>query len=303
MYPQLRVAALGEVRGDGSIGEVVRSGNAVLKLARQWSRLIAGGAGKYLMLGRMLHPPQLRTDTIRYKVSSNKASDLRASLYTLNHDQSATVAHTSCRLTVAREAAWQQYCLDLTIQPPSAELHIPLTLKLKGELLFDDFVLTEVGESENLMHDGGFEDWSDPTTPPPGWTHITAYRDRRYTGTFQREEKDSHSGAYAMRFVNASGKDPVHMKYILPIDGQTLSVGKTYRLSFWAKVHGVSCWQPVSIEREHPAILHNAFRAPDGSEAVIAVNITDQQQTGALTWAGREIPLALSPWEIRLVRE
>jgi len=57
-----------------------------------------------------------------------------------------------------------------------------------------------------------------------------------------------------------------------------------------------------SVERELPAILHNAYRAPDGSEAVVAVNITDQPQTGRLHWQGKPIVLSLAPWEAALIR-
>lgn len=38
-------------------------------------------------------------------------------------------------------------------------------------------------------------------------------------------------------------------------------------------------------KRRFPAILHNAFEAADGSQAVVLVNATDQPQTGKLTWA------------------
>jgi hypothetical protein len=55
--------------------------------------------------------------------------------------------------------------------------------------------------------------------------------------------------------------------------------------------------------REWPAILHNAYRAPDGSEAVIAVNITDQNQTGNLSRNRKKIKINLSPWEIKLIRD
>ena len=53
--------------------------------------------------------------------------------------------------------------------------------------------------------------------------------------------------------------------------------------------------------REVPAVFHNAFRAPDGSEAVVMVNITDREQAGTLAWGGRETSLTLSPWELRLI--
>ncbi|MEW6356927.1 MAG: DUF6259 domain-containing protein [Planctomycetota bacterium] len=52
-----------------------------------------------------------------------------------------------------------------------------------------------------------------------------------------------------------------------------------------------------------PAILHNAFSAPDGSEAVIAVNITNEVQQGTLAWAAKTIDLSLKPWEARLIKK
>jgi len=54
--------------------------------------------------------------------------------------------------------------------------------------------------------------------------------------------------------------------------------------------------------RRFPAILHNAFQGPDGSSAVILVNVADAPQTGQLTWQGRRQPVALQPWEVRLLR-
>lgn len=60
---------------------------------------------------------------------------------------------------------------------------------------------------------------------------------------------------------------------------------------------------PIQAEgREWPAILHNAFRAPNGSDAVVMVNITDQPQTGKLAWKGKTTEVTLRPWEVRLVR-
>lgn len=51
-----------------------------------------------------------------------------------------------------------------------------------------------------------------------------------------------------------------------------------------------------------PPILLNAFEAPDGSRAAIAVNVTDAEQTAVLRWLGREWELAMRPWQVRLVR-
>ena len=292
------------VRDDGATRELVRPGNAVFRLLHQWTQLAAAGAGKYFMLGKMLHSPRLQTGETRYVVSSSKASSVKFQLYALRKDRSSSVGHASCPLSIPRgEGPWEHKSLELKVEPGAAEFHVPLSLRQRGELLFDDFVLTEVGGTKNLMRNGGFEDWRDTSAPPPGWIHIKDYQGRTFTGKFHREEKDTHSGAFAIRLVNESDDDAVHVKQVLPVDGKTLSVGKTYRVSFWAKVRNVVRWRPVRVERKFPAILHNAFRAPDGSEAVIAVNITDQPQTGVLTWRRSATELSLSPWETRLLRK
>jgi hypothetical protein len=55
--------------------------------------------------------------------------------------------------------------------------------------------------------------------------------------------------------------------------------------------------------RELPAVLHNAYRAPDGSEAVIVVNATGEQQKAELSWKGKMTTLLLAAWEVRLLRD
>jgi hypothetical protein len=55
------------------------------------------------------------------------------------------------------------------------------------------------------------------------------------------------------------------------------------------------------MERRLPTILHNAWAAPDGSQAVVLVNATAATQTGRLTWNGRTEEIRLSAWEARLV--
>ena len=290
------------VRDDGTAGELVRPGNAVFRMLRQWAQLAAAGAGKYVMLGTMLHPPPLRTGMTHTTVSASKASSVRFQLYTLRKDHSSSVGHADCPLTIGSgDGLWEHKSLELRVMPGAAEFHVPMDLRQKGELLFDDFGLTEVGSTENLMHNSGFEDWPEPAATPPGWSHIQEYQGRTFTGTFHREEQNTHSGAFAIRLVNKTDADAIHVKQVLPVDGTLLSVGKTYRVSFWVKVRNVARRQPIRVEKEFPAILHNAFRAPDGSAAAILVNITDQPQTGKLTWTGTETELSLSPWEVRLV--
>jgi len=64
----------------------------------------------------------------------------------------------------------------------------------------------------------------------------------------------------------------------------------------------LACARSEQRGRSWPAIMHNAWQAADGSRAVVMVNITEEQQTGRLSWAGREQELTLAPWEVRLVR-
>jgi hypothetical protein len=54
--------------------------------------------------------------------------------------------------------------------------------------------------------------------------------------------------------------------------------------------------------REIPAILHNAFRAPDGTEAVILANVTNEPRSGTLRWRGEAQAVSLAPQEVRLLR-
>ncbi|HJN16488.1 MAG TPA: DUF6259 domain-containing protein, partial [Armatimonadota bacterium] len=52
----------------------------------------------------------------------------------------------------------------------------------------------------------------------------------------------------------------------------------------------------------YPAVLHNAYRAPDGSEVAILANATNEAQSATLQWHGDTVHLSLDPWEARLVR-
>jgi hypothetical protein len=58
---------------------------------------------------------------------------------------------------------------------------------------------------------------------------------------------------------------------------------------------------PEPVAHDFPPILHNAFRAPDGSEAVVLVNVTDDDQAGRLHWNGQAMPITLRPWEVQLI--
>ena len=296
---------LDERQSDGSYADVQRSGNAVFRILSQWAKLAAAGSGKYLMQGRTLHPPRLETERFSQTITASQASSLDVQCYTMQKGLAALVDHASCPVEIPAGAGpWQRKTLEITVTSGSAELHIPLSLRQKGELLFDDFELTEVGGTgENLMRNPGFEEWPDAGKLAPGWAHISEYQGKTFKGTFHREEKDVHSGAYAVRLASPSDDDAVHVKQVLPVDGTKLAIGKSYRLSFWVKVRDVARWRPVVVTHDLPAILHNAFRAPDGDTAVIMVNISGKPQLGRLSWLGTDTEINLQPWELRLMEQ
>jgi len=301
-FDQMRLSGR---QNDGSYADVQRSGNAVFQIMSQWANLAAAGAGKYLMQGRMIHPPLLQTEQTSQTVTSSQAASLNIQCYTLQKGQIVLLDHASCPVDIpAGTGPWQHKTMDITVTSGSAEFHVPLSLRQKGELLFDDFELTEVGGTgENLMRNPGFEAWPDDGRLAPGWTHISEYQGKVFKGTYQREEKDAHSGAYAIRLVSPSDNDAIHIKQVLPIDGTRLVIGKSYRLSFWIKVRDVPRWRPVVVTHVLPAILHNAFRAPDGDTAVILINISGKTQQGRLSWHGADTAVSLGPWELRLVEQ
>ncbi|MCX7010785.1 MAG: hypothetical protein NTY53_26680, partial [Kiritimatiellaeota bacterium] len=58
----------------------------------------------------------------------------------------------------------------------------------------------------------------------------------------------------------------------------------------------------VRTERALPAVFHNAFRAPDGTEAVVLANPTLEPQHVTLEWHGNKLPLDLPPADALLIK-
>ena len=59
---------------------------------------------------------------------------------------------------------------------------------------------------------------------------------------------------------------------------------------------------PAGARPPFSPIMLNAFRALDGSEAVIIVNATDEEQTVRFEWRQETRALQLAPWTMRLVK-
>ncbi|MCX6902469.1 MAG: hypothetical protein NTW03_03085 [Verrucomicrobia bacterium] len=58
----------------------------------------------------------------------------------------------------------------------------------------------------------------------------------------------------------------------------------------------------VRTPRNLPVVLHNAFRAPDGTEAVVLANTSLAPQQVTLEWHGKTLSLDLPPADAMLVR-
>jgi len=262
-------------------------------LGLRWVRLFHGEGRPYLLLGRMLRPPPLITGKV--KCPPSPLPGVRVPLHIA--DSEGRIIQTA-PINILRNTDWVRRETTFAIPEAARRATLYLHFTVKGHFWFDDIRLTEVGSEETLLNNGDFEDWPDASVAPPGWTAAKRWGKEECTGRFHRDEKERRSGRFAVSLVNRKEGDVIQLSQSLPVDGKTLSKGKTYRLSLRMKVRGAG-----SVERELPAILHNAYRAPDGSEAVIAVNITDKPRTGELKWGGKEIDLRLSPWEARLIRK
>ncbi len=261
------------------------------KLAEQWIKLYHGEGCPYLLFGRMLHPPRLVAEKTAYATSRPIGARVPLHIY----GSGSKIVQTAA-IDLSGDTDWVQREVRFSLPESAERSTMHLFLQVKGRFWFDEIHLTDLDTRRDVLSNGGFEQWPDPAAEPPGWTAAKRWGEVPCTGKFARDEQNKRGGKFALRLTNGED-DVVHLSQTLPVDGDTLQKGKSYRLSLWMKIEDAS-----RLEREFPAILHNAFRAPDGSEAVVAVNITDKPQTGRLHWNGKPIDLRLDPWEVVLVR-
>lgn len=290
----LQASSLGEPCSDGAYQDVMEMPilSAEHKLAAQWIKLYHGEGRPYLLQGRMLHPPRLDAESAGYVTTRPIHARVPLHIY-----GSGNKIIQTAPINISGDTDWVQKDVRFTVPESAEHCTVHLFLQTAGCFWFDDIRLTDLDDGRELVSSGGFEQWHDPADEPPGWTAAKRWGAVPCTGKYARDEHEKHSGKFAVRLTNGEN-DVVHLSQKLPVDGKTLRKGKAYRLSLWMKVQDAS-----RLDRKLPAILHNAFRAPDGSEAVITVNITDKPQAGRLHWHGNAIELRLSPWEVRLMRD
>jgi len=261
------------------------------KLAVQWIKLYHGEGRPYLLLGRMLHPPRLDAKNAGYTTTRPIRARVPLHIY-----GSGNKIIQTAPINISGDTDWVQKDVSFTVPDAAEHCTVHLFLQTAGRFWFDDIRLTELDSGRECVSNGGFEQWHDSAAAPPGWTAAKRWGAVPCTGKYARDEREKHGGKFAVRLTNGEN-DVVHLSQKLPVDGKMLRKGRSYRLSLWMKVQDAG-----RLDRKLPAILHNAFRAPDGSEAIVTVNITDKRQTGRIHWHGKAIDLSLDPWEMRLIR-
>ena len=284
---------LEEPDGNGAYQVVMQKPilSAEHKLALQWIRLFHGEGRPYLLMGRMLHPPRLEAKEATY--TTTRAIEARVPLHI--YASSGKIVQTA-PINISGDTDWTKKDVTFTVPDSAEHCTVHLFLQEEGRFWFDDIRVTQIDGKRELVTNGGFEQWQDSTGAPSGWMAAERWGAVPCTGKYARDEHEKHAGKFAVRLTNGKN-DVVHLSQKLPVDGKTLQKGNTYRLSLWMMVQDAG-----RFDRKSPAILHNAFRAPDGSEAVVTVNVTDEPQTGRLKWKGNTVDLKLSPWEATLVR-
>ena len=248
------------------------------ELAIQWVRLFHGEGRPYLLFGRMLRPPRL----IANKTKHTTFRPIQARVPLHIQGSGGTILQTAA-IDISGNTDWVQREVVFTIPDSAERCTLHLFLRTQGKFWFDDIRLTELASGREILQNGDFEQWSDPGGEPVGWTAARRWHDVPCTGEVHRDRDQRQRGSFALRLVNGP-EDIVHVFQSLPVDGTALARGLAYRLSLWMKVEDAG-----RLDRELPAILHNAYRAPDGSEAVVVANITDSPQAGTLEWHGQTI--------------
>lgn len=294
---------LEEVPATGEAKVAVWTETPQNRIYRQWVRLFSGAGRPYLLMGTMLRPPPLAVTTVPCSFSQTRQVHVARRIPIHFFDAQGKIFH-SAYLPIEQRDVPQWGKRELAFDVPEGAVRATLFLYLhgKGKIWFDDLELVEAGKEENLLPNGAFEDWDDDTGTPAGWQSPTSKRDHgvAQTNALRRDEGGTHGGKFALCLANATDGEWTEANVTLPVGAGGLAVGQSYRLGLWLKTQGMGPWRREPLAQV-PAIFHNAFRAPDGSEAVILVNVTDQPQVGRLTWGGQQTELTLSPWEVRLV--
>lgn len=112
------------------------------------------------------------------------------------------------------------------------------------------------------------------------------------------EVRDDGTAAVAMR-TRSTTEHALMKRWVELYHGE----GRPW-LQFGRMLHPpkLTCGSITYQNRPMPAVMHNAFRAADGREAVVLANATAERQTAKLVWKQKEMALDLGVGEILLVQ-
>ncbi|MBI4978572.1 MAG: hypothetical protein HZC28_13920 [Spirochaetes bacterium] len=171
-------------------------------------------------------------------------------------------------------------------------------------------------EEPNELFNGiaGLQDYRDCEFPDE-WASVFNYLYHEYLPTFQAS---AGGNVVWMAHGFADGQMPRIGPSSKPLFGEKPAYhalltrwvelyhgeGRPYLL-FGRMLHPpkLSCASMQSGKRTVPAVMHNAFRAPDGSDAVIAVNASEEKQMATVSWNGKERIIELERGGALLIRD
>ena len=163
--------------------------------------------------------------------------------------------------------------------------------------------MKSLGTNGRLPFPAAQSDWSRATaefTVPEGaglmriMIHLEG-KARAWVDDMTLEEVLPDGMAREARYTGATAETQFMRRWVELYHGE----GRPW-LQFGRMLHPpkLTCATMTYRDRAMPAVLHNAFRASDGRDAVVLANATRMPQSAKLRWKGKEMRLELKPDEI-----
>ena len=187
-------------------------------------------------------------------------------------------------------------------------------------------VMTFEGPDEQLIDLLALQDTRDCRFFRGDWAHPFTYLYHDFVTPFQA---GMHDNWFWRAKVAAEGQMPRYPSDISEYeeDGTLKDAAKGRFLAAWARLwrgegkpylaYGrhirpprLECehvryrdkWRGIRIDMDMPAVFHAAYRAADGSRAIVLVNATAEPRSGALVHGARRVGVSLAPYEIKLLK-
>jgi hypothetical protein len=291
---------LEERSADGTWREVCQVESGAMALLRQWVPLLCAAESRpFLLHGRMLRPPPMRTETTSFSYSRKLADPQPKIMVQVYNDLLSPQGAWNASLP-ADASDWQRLEIGFSLPPGATQLHLFLPLDVQGTFWFDDVRLEQSGAAGNRLANGSFEAWPPAAAMPDGWTFWSRDAACRTADVVSREGTGAHEGQTALRLIFATPAPGVQFKQQIDIHAAGIEPDRPCTLSLWVRSTGAVRADSEKLTRTAPAVLHNRFQAPDGREALVLANVTAAPRLATVEWRGKEMPVSLRPWEAKL---